>query len=381
MKKEKLPRGIRRRGNSLIVVFALKDGTIERRSLGPVGVVYAKEQLAIYKREVREGHYEKRQPKMAFYSIANLWEAYLRDYRNRGGKDEGRLEIAWNHLKQMFQAQRVEEISTDSINRYIESRRGQGIKNGTINREIAVLRAMFQHGTRVTPPMVDRLPAFPTRLKESEPRQGFIEDPQYAALAAHAKATWMRAFIECAYSFGFRRGELLDLRVGAVDLLERWIHLSGAETKNGKPRKVKMTAKVFDLVCACVRGKKPEAFVFTRDDGSRVVDPREDWYNLCVAAGLGKYVITTRRDGEAYQKYKGIQIHDFRRSAIRNMIRRGISDNIAMKISGHRTRSIFDRYNIGDEKDLAKAAQLIEEGGQNQAKSDSKTDTPSFAHS
>jgi hypothetical protein len=48
-----------------------------------------------------------------------------------------------------------------------------------------------------------------------------------------------------------------------------------------------MTAKVFELMRVCVRGKKDEDYVFTREDGSRVCDPREDWYTLCVAAKLG----------------------------------------------------------------------------------------------
>ena len=53
MSSEKLPRGIQRRGDSLVAVFALADGRIERRSLGPVSVSYAKGQRAIYQRQVR----------------------------------------------------------------------------------------------------------------------------------------------------------------------------------------------------------------------------------------------------------------------------------------------------------------------------------------
>ena len=103
---------------------------------------------------------------------------------------------------------------------------------------------------------------------------------------------------------------------------------------------------------------------------SRVVDPRQEWYDLCVAANLGVYVPAKRKNGEEFKSYHGLNLHDFRRSAIRNMIRRGISEKVAMKISGHKTRSVFDRYNITDEKDLADAALKIEAG---------RKETPKFA--
>jgi integrase len=385
MKQEKLPRGIRRRGNSLVVTFALADGTIERRALGPVSVQWAKEQREIFRREVREGTYEKRQPAAPkkIFTVGDLWTAYLREYRNQGKRNADRLEIAWNHLKGMFETKRVEEISTDSINQYIEKRRADGVQNGTINRETATLSAMFNHGTRVTPPTVDRVPAFPRRLKESAPRKGFITDAEYAKLAANStKTLWLRALVACAYSFGFRKGELLNLRVRQVDLLDRWIDLEGDGTKNGEARKIPMTAEVFDLLKACLRSKKSEDFVFTREDGGRVVDPRDDWYTLCVASGLGRWEPAKRKNGDDYNRYVGLNLHDFRRSAIRNMTRRGVNDKTAMRISGHKTFSVFQRYNIVDEADLVEASKRIERGRQvsvSQVESDTKTDTSKLA--
>ena len=82
----KLPRGIHRRGKSLVVSFALADGTIERRSLGPVSAGYAQEQLGIFKRQVREGTYQKRQPRpepAKEIMCSDLWTAYKKNCETR----------------------------------------------------------------------------------------------------------------------------------------------------------------------------------------------------------------------------------------------------------------------------------------------------------
>ena len=202
-------------------------------------------------------------------------------------------------------------------------------------------------------------------------------------LAHNAKPLWLRTLIACAYSFGFRKGELLNLHVRQVDLFDRWLELEEGSTKNGEARKVHMTAEVFELIRACVSGKKPEDFVFTRSDGSRVADPRDDWYTLCVASELGRWEPAKRKNGDEYKRYVGLNPHDFRRSAIRNMTRRGISETVAMKISGHKTAHVFRRYNITDERDLAEATKKIEAGRQVAIPVDetyTKTYTPGYAH-
>jgi integrase len=139
-----------------------------------------------------------------------------------------------------------------------------------------------------------------------------------------------------AHTYGFRKAELLSMRVRQVNLSERTIHLHALTTKNKQPRRIVMTDEVHGLMEKCVTGKGPLDFVFTRVDGKPVKDFRVAWSKLTEAAEL-----------------PGLLLRDFRRSAVRNMLRRGISETVAMKISGHVTREVFQRYNIVSDADIA----------------------------
>ncbi len=144
-----------------------------------------------------------------------------------------------------------------------------------------------------------------------------------------------------------------------------------------------MTPEGFEPPSACL-GKKPDDFVLTYETCAQVVDPRKEWYDLCVRFGLGHRVPAKRKNGEEFNRYQGLNLHDLRRSVIRIMTRRGVSEAVAMQISGHKTSSVFKRYNIADERDLEQASKLIEAGRQldvSTTKTDTKSDTSTYAHS
>ncbi len=145
-----------------------------------------------------------------------------------------------------------------------------------------------------------------------------------------------------------------------------------ADDEEHTGRIVPMTRAMSLLLSECVKGKEKEDFVFTRENGVPVVDPRDEWQRACCASmvpdadggtyPLGKRVERKRADGTKFQAYVGLNLHDLRRSAIRRMTDLKIPLRTQMAITGHRTDSCHRRYDIAIEADLAPAAQLIENG-------------------
>jgi integrase len=114
---------------------------------------------------------------------------------------------------------RPANVSTDLVNRYIDRRQQEGASNGTINRELSLLKRAFHLGRECTPPKLQNVPYF-QMLKENNIRKGFLEPAQYERLARECAkyGLWMRTLFELAYTYGWRHGELLSLRVSRSQL-------------------------------------------------------------------------------------------------------------------------------------------------------------------
>jgi integrase len=274
-------------------------------------------------------------------TVEELAKDFLSEYRINDRKSVDDAEARWQlHLKPFFGVHRATEISTPLLNRYIESRQQQGAKNATINRELAALKRAFNLGRQNQ--KVRMVPIFP-RLTENNIRTGFLSDEQYHKLAAQCPELWLRAALEVARKYCWRRQEVMGMRVSQIDLANRTIRLEPGTTKNREGREVSMTGSVYTLLAECVRGKGQEDYVFTWPNGKPVRDFRGTWHKVCESAGV-----------------PGLLFHDLRRTAARNLRRAGVAESIIMKIGGWKTRSTFERYNIITQADIQDALLKLE---------------------
>jgi integrase len=238
-------------------------------------------------------------------------------------------------------------LTTDDVRAYILLRKQQGAANATVNRELSALKRMLNFGRQSTPPKIRFVPYIPM-LKENNVRIGFVEHQAFARLAAQASEPWLRTFLELAYSYGWRRAELLGLRVRHVNLPERIIRLDVGTTKNGDGREVSMTTRVYELVQQAVAGKAAKDFLLTRNNGKPIKDFRRAWRDLTVRAGLS-----------------GLMVHDLRRSAARALRAAGVAESVVMAIGGWKTAAMFRRYAIVSTADQRAAMDKLEEARKN----------------
>jgi integrase len=276
-------------------------------------------------------------------TVGELAEDLFRDYRINGRKTTSDVETRWRlHLEPFFATRRVAEVTSDLVAKYVDQRQLEKAQNATINREMAALKRMFRIGMYSTPPKVLRLPKFP-KLAEDNVRKGFLEDAQYKKLIGYCPDFWFRSLIEMGRTYGWRISELINLKVKQVDINARIIRLEPGTTKNKDGREVTMTTAVHALLVHCVEGKSADEAVFTRSDGVPVKDFRDMWAKATEAAGV-----------------PGLLFHDLRRTAARNLRRAGIAEGVIMKIGGWRTRSVFERYAIVSQTDIADALRKLE---------------------
>jgi len=199
-------------------------------------------------------------------------------------------------------------------------------------------------------------------LKEADPRSGFVEQADFEAIAQHL-AEDARLAATIGFEVAWRvKSEVLTLTWDRVDLAEGCIRLDESHSKNGKSRRVYLNPATTAMMAA--QRSRMEAL---QQKLGRII-PRVfvhvepgPWYGTPLRGFDRAWRVACEKAG-----YPGTLIHDLRRSGVRALVRSGTPETVAMKISGHETRAIFDRYNITSDQDLRDARDRRAQFGHNQ---------------
>jgi integrase len=201
-------------------------------------------------------------------------------------------------------------------------------------------------------------------LKESNVRKGFFEASEYKALKDTLPEE-LRPIVAFGYHSGWRISEILGLAWDRMDLHEGTARLEPGKTKNEEGRTFYMNRELMEEMRVVHRKRRlGRPYVFHRN-GESIKGFRKAWIRACIKVGLceplkdehgNPILVKGRKGGEKVAKIPTKIFHDFRSPAIRDMVRAGISERVAMEASGHKTRNVFDRYDIVTDQDLRDAA-------------------------
>jgi integrase len=286
-------------------------------------------------------------PNVEKTKVAELYDDMHTDYKITG-KRVSILEQRWKHLEPVFGKDRARAVTTGRIASYIETRQAEGAENSTIQRELAALHRMFTLGFKSVPQKIDFIPTVP-KLEVNNVRSEFFAEAEFRRVCCELPP-YLRPLITTAYWMGWRRDELLSFQWRQVNLATGAVRLYQGTTKNKEARLAYLPPEALDTLRQwrdeTSRVEREQSRIITHvfhHNGKPIRNFYTAWHSACQRAGVVERRVP----------------HDFRRTAARNYVRSDVPESVAMKILGHKTRSIFDRYNITSEQDLIEAAQKV----------------------
>jgi len=236
-------------------------------------------------------------------------------------------------LRRRFAGYTVQACTSLAVIHYMADMLRQGRKAPTINREIAVLRSAFRLGYRHD--LVARVPSIKL-LPDGAVRNEFFTREEIEALLPCLR-DYLRDVVLFAYHTGWRKGEIIGLEWANVNRSGAVIRLEPDQSKNRTVRVLALQGELAALIerrwKARKAGRALARHVFHRG-GEKLTEFRRPWLAACRQAGLGSRMF-----------------HSLRRTAAREMSLQGIPEKVIMSIMGHKTRGMFDRYNIVTEAD------------------------------
>jgi len=270
-------------------------------------------------------------------TIDDLLRLYLEDQRRQKRHSyqqaDGYVRL---HLEPAFGKIKASALTTKIIKAFIDQKQAADYANASINRWLEALRRAYALGLKELPPLVYVAPEIEDLMLDENDnvREGFLEHEQYLRLRKELP-DHQKLILVIGYHLGMRRGEILKLRWDQVDWDANLIRLEKRQTKGKKARNAPLYGELRAWFEMTYSARDPNCPFIVSWKGHGITEVKTAWKKARRRAGI-----------------PGLLIHDLRRTAVRNMIRAGISEKRAMEISGHKTNSMFKRYDITDERDI-----------------------------
>lgn len=334
-----------RKGSALWWIKMYVNGKVHRESSGATVKKAAVEFLKRRQGEVAGGKFIAKPDALTLDHVGTM---LVDDYRANGRKSTACAVYALRHLCSFFGAScPAIHITTDRVTAYTGARFDEGARPATVRNELALLGRALNLAFRA-----GKLPTLPYIPKPNvqNARTGFYTDEEVERLLTHLPEHARGPFL-FSYLSGWRRGEVLGLRWAQVDLRSGTVRLEVGTTKNGEGRLLPFLA---DPRLEGLLRDQREATTLLEREQSRVIP----W----VFHFKGERVGSIKTAWERARKAAGLPdrvFHDTRRSCVRNLVQAGVSEKVAMTITGHRTRSIFDRYHIVTTGDQEEALRMV----------------------
>lgn len=309
------------------------------------------EEVAMHRRGVRQ--FQGLRAERLLFS--ELLDDYKRHAEVHALKSLPQIRSRDKRLRQHFAGWRALAVTHDVLMRYVETRQADGAKNATINRETEVIGRAF--ALALTAGKLAFAPKVPGLSEKDNARQGFFERGDFEAVVKYLIDDDVRDFLTWFFYTGMRPGETKSLTWAAFDR-ETWtlrLHASGAKTGHG--RALALVGELRAVIERRIAARRLDCPLIFHRNGNPLGEFRKAWATACIKAGLF-HVVKDAKGTE--RKVPARLVYDLRRTAVRNMVDAGVDESTAMKISGHRTRDVFDRYNVGSERRLRDAAEKVD---------------------
>lgn len=256
------------------------------------------------------------------------------------------IERACRDLDKVFGPLLVQDIKPAMVERYQHQRlqeptwQGKPRSAANVNRTTAVMKRMFNLAVREE--LAERNPCWKVQLlPENNARDRILSPGELERLLIHLPRH-AALVVHFAYLTGMQAGEIFQLTWDKVDLTNRVIRLEAKDTKTAEPRVVFLCDQAYDILRESGKVRFLEHNRVFTYIGKPLNKIKKALPNACRKAEIADF-----------------RFHDLRHTFNTNMGKAGVDQSVIMKLTGHKTPSMFQRYNTVDLDDAKNAYQKL----------------------